>query len=64
MSEKTPLPQRYFTLLLADRRLLTAERFRIAYEGSMFGRDVLGMGILLATDDDETAGDQRPARDG
>jgi tyrosyl-DNA phosphodiesterase 2 len=54
VSDKKPFPQRYFTLLLVDRRLATRDWFRIAYQGSRFGRDVLSVDVPVA--DGEAAG--------
>jgi tyrosyl-DNA phosphodiesterase 2 len=62
VSEKIPLPQMYFTLLLVDRRLVTGNWFRIDYPETEYGRDVLGVDILVAFGDDETAENGRPAR--
>jgi hypothetical protein len=62
VSDKTPLPQMYFTLLLVDRRLVTGGWFRIEYPETEYRRDVLGVDILVAFGDDETAQNGRPAR--
>jgi tyrosyl-DNA phosphodiesterase 2 len=62
ISEKNPSEQMYFTFLLVDRQLVTADWFRSAYSGSRYGRDALGVDILAAFDGDENAENQRPAR--
>jgi hypothetical protein len=57
VSDKTPLPQMYFTLLLVDRRLVTGGWFRIEYPETEYRRDVLGVDILVAFGDDEIPDD-------
>jgi tyrosyl-DNA phosphodiesterase 2 len=62
VSDRTPLSQMYFTLLLVDRRLVTGTWFRIKYPETKYRRDVLGVDILVAFDDDATAENGRLAR--
>lgn len=57
VSDKRPLPQLYFTLLLVDRRLATGEWFRVAFQGSRCGRDVLGVDVLVADGDSGARGE-------
>jgi tyrosyl-DNA phosphodiesterase 2 len=57
VSDKKPLPQWYFTLLLVDRRLATGEWFRVAFQGSRYKRDVLGVDVLVGEGDAEARGE-------